>query len=232
MINDDIQLSRKKTAFNKEQKVAFALFILIAVAGVGFGVKSLGVNIKRPFDIQLASYQGSEAFLLESEIEEEKTRQQKITDTDGDGIFDYDELFIYKTSPYLQDSDSDGFSDKQEIKSGNNPNCPSDQDCGTSLVTSVDDNVQITAGDIYDAPKVPDSLASLTTEIELDSVDDVRNFFSTLSVEQIKSLLIAQGIPAEALDILDEQDLSSLLDAAVEEAEAGGQFDKILEGAE
>ena len=45
-------------------------------------------------------------------------------DTDRDGLSDFDEQYLYGTSIYLADSDSDGFSDKEEIEAKSNPNDP------------------------------------------------------------------------------------------------------------
>lgn len=56
----------------------------------------------------------------------------KLKDTDKDGLNDYDELNLYGTSPYLEDSDSDGYLDSEEVKSSNDPNCPVGRSC-TSL---------------------------------------------------------------------------------------------------
>lgn len=42
-------------------------------------------------------------------------------DTDGDGLNDYDELFVYGTNPLAADSDGDGMSDKVEIELGCDP---------------------------------------------------------------------------------------------------------------
>jgi hypothetical protein len=53
----------------------------------------------------------------------------KSQDSDLDGVDDYTEIYIYHTSPYLEDTDGDGISDKQEIFNGTNPNCPEGQDC-------------------------------------------------------------------------------------------------------
>src|SRR3989344_4054423 len=47
-----------------------------------------------------------------SALADEKLKQQ---DTDNDSLTDYDELNVYRTSPYLADSDSDGYTDKEEI---------------------------------------------------------------------------------------------------------------------
>lgn len=42
-------------------------------------------------------------------------------DTDGDGLSDYDELFVYGTNPLLADTDGDGLPDGWEIQHGLNP---------------------------------------------------------------------------------------------------------------
>ncbi len=42
-------------------------------------------------------------------------------DTDGDGISDYDEVYVHETDPWLSDSDGDGISDYDEIANGSSP---------------------------------------------------------------------------------------------------------------
>ncbi len=44
-----------------------------------------------------------------------KVRVTVATDTDGDGISDYEEIHTWKTNPLRVDSDGDGFSDLEEI---------------------------------------------------------------------------------------------------------------------
>jgi hypothetical protein len=63
----------------------------------------------------------------------EVEREQKRTDTDGDGLSDWHELNVFKTSPYLRDTDSDGEPDNIEIAKGTNPTCPEGQVCVTAL---------------------------------------------------------------------------------------------------
>lgn len=43
------------------------------------------------------------------------------TDTDGDGLSDYDEIYIYYTDPVLADTDGDTLSDSDDIKLGFSP---------------------------------------------------------------------------------------------------------------
>lgn len=55
--------------------------------------------------------------------------QLRSQDTDKDGLNDYDELYVYGTSPYLEDSDSDKVLDKKEVERGTDPNCPQGKIC-------------------------------------------------------------------------------------------------------
>jgi hypothetical protein len=43
-------------------------------------------------------------------------------DTDGDGLEDGDEVYIYQTDPTKKDTDGDGYSDKEEVEKGSDPN--------------------------------------------------------------------------------------------------------------
>ncbi|MBI2475289.1 hypothetical protein HYV69_02570 [Candidatus Uhrbacteria bacterium] len=48
----------------------------------------------------------------------------KSSDTDGDFLFDREELEVYGTNPLNSDSDGDGFLDGNEVKAGYDPNGP------------------------------------------------------------------------------------------------------------
>jgi len=61
---------------------------------------------------------------------------QKAKDTDRDGLNDYDELYTYRTSPYLPDSDSDSISDGTEVKNSTDPNCPEGKKCNQDALTA------------------------------------------------------------------------------------------------
>ena len=55
---------------------------------------------------------------MEGEI---KVKVKVCSDTDADGISDYDEIHVYKTNPLSTDSDGDGFSDLEEIANVRKP---------------------------------------------------------------------------------------------------------------
>lgn len=93
----------------------------------------------------------------------------KSKDTDGDGISDYQELYVTHTSPYLKDSDGDGVSDADELKAGTDPNCPQGKICSSfSLLTSpTDANGNITPAFLRAALK-----AAGVPQSQLDQTDD------------------------------------------------------------
>ncbi len=51
-----------------------------------------------------------------------KNIKEIITDTDDDGLRDYEEKNIYHTNYKIQDTDGDGYLDGEEVKNGFNPN--------------------------------------------------------------------------------------------------------------
>lgn len=98
-----------------------------------------------------------------------KLNALKTKDTDGDGLSDYDELYVSNTSPYLSDSDGDGISDKAELNAGSDPNCPQGKVCSSfSLLTSPTDvNGDLTPAFLRAALK-----AAGVPQAQLDQTDD------------------------------------------------------------
>lgn len=112
-----------------EQQKQIGLFALVFVglAALYAGFMSLPGKLIAPFHLLPPGASGVD--LNKDAKEQARLLALKAQDTDSDGLFDYDELYLYKTSPYLDDSDSDGFKDKEEVENGHDPNCPKDQDC-------------------------------------------------------------------------------------------------------
>lgn len=54
-------------------------------------------------------------------LEDKKTENLRLLDTDFDGLSDYEEIEIYETNPEKMDTDDDGYSDLEEIDKFFNP---------------------------------------------------------------------------------------------------------------
>jgi len=119
-----------KQPLEKNQKIALAGLSVIAVFFVVMWMVQLNKKINDPFSI------GDETALTNSAPQEDANSEAvlKAKDTDGDGLNDWDELNVYKTSPYLADTDSDGIPDGAEVKNGTDPNCPEGRDCSKTGV--------------------------------------------------------------------------------------------------
>lgn len=221
----------KPSSLTREQKAGFFIFVIIAVGTVFLGIRSFGANIRRPFDVQRSSYTGPK-FLLDGQKDSELIAQQKNTDTDGDGLNDYDELNVYKTSPYLKDSDSDGYDDHTEILSGNNPNCPSGKECGGNGVVSADSSPQNqpVPEDLLGALPIPGSLDLSSSSTPAYSSQDIQVFLSSLTPPEIRSLLISQGVPKEKVDSIPDAELLNMFQAAMEESKQAGELDQPTTG--
>lgn len=104
------------------------------------------------------------------------------TDTDGDGITDYDEVNIFSTSMYLKDSDGDGLSDDKEIKNGTNPNCAEGTNCsgvGSAAVGNPDS--YIINIDSLDINKIREELKKIAPE-------SVKSMVDTMTDEQVRTV--------------------------------------------
>ena len=98
---------------------------VFAVLVVALWLVQLKNNIYGPFNSNSAQTAG------QAQIDDQAAEllALKNKDTDADGLSDYDELYLYKSSPYLEDSDSDGLKDGAEVKNNTDPNCPQGRTC-------------------------------------------------------------------------------------------------------
>ncbi len=197
------------------------------------GFFSFGANLERPIQQQIAELYTGEEFLTSTDREARALEESKSKDTDGDGLVDYDELYVYRTSPYLTDSDSDGFSDQSEVFSGNNPNCPTGTDCSTGIADAeeVKTSSNVAAG-LVSGLDVGGIMAS--GEIEFTNPEDVENFFKQATIDQIRAALIESGMDPAELAEIDDKTLEEFFYTVVDQASEEGQFNELVteEGAE
>ncbi len=163
---------------------ALSLFILV------LGFLQIRGTIYGPFRGFKKSNTEKKMTLTQEEILSVLSEQAKQEDTDKDGLSDYDEVYVHKTSPYIEDSDSDAFSDAEEVEAGSDPlnsfSTPYRQGKDTESNLSEDSMPQV-------------------TENEQFSSEDIRNF------------LIQAGIDKEILDNIDDNELKKLYNNTKEE---------------
>ena len=159
---------------------------LLAWATLGFGTMALvfGVihfrnGISAPFSSRgLREIAGSQ-----SDSGNPQFAELSQQDTDGDGLNDYDELYVHQTSPYLEDSDSDGVGDGQELVSSTNPNCAFERNCE-----------QLGAS----------TAAQLGTELDTSALLGAVQINGQITPQKVRELLLAVGVEQSKIDSLDD----------------------------
>lgn len=176
--------SRKITIF-------FLFFIIVVIIFLGFW--KIRLQVLDPFR---APEDSSQQIAKNNQLDE-------TIDTDGDGLSDYDETFLYGTSPYLEDTDGDGISDYDEIMQGTDPLCPEGGDCflmeeffaepEESFNPSLED-LEAGLGDI--------SLPEGANESDLEQA-----LKGEIEVDDLRALLIESGADPELLSQVSDEDL-------------------------
>jgi len=219
--------NRPPADLNLEQKIAFGLLLFLGVGGVVFGVRSFGANIYRPIQEQFAKMYTGEDVVNPNAKDTAEREAQKTKDSDSDGLSDYDELYVYNTSPYLADSDSDGTDDKTEVFAGEDPNCPKGKDCvggGETVATDENGAQQLLTGTPGNEGVIQSGQVNLRTS------EDVKNFFQSATVAQIRTALLQAGVSQAEIDTMTDEDLQTLFQQAVSKAADAGQFDSLTTG--
>lgn len=219
-----LRLPKLPSDLSTEQKAASVILIFLGLGGIILGFLSFGANIRRPFEEQLAA--APKGFLFDSEKEAKALEASKTQDTDGDGLSDYDEIYVFKTSPYLADTDSDGIDDKTEVYAGTDPNCPKDRECGN--VISSPEATGSAAQSTVAAPPVSEGAEStfgLTPGAGgFETEADVAAYLKALDTNQIRTVLTQSGVTADQLEGLTDAEVKDLFIKAVDQALQEGRF--------
>jgi hypothetical protein len=118
-------------------------------------------------------------------------------DIDKDGLNDFDELYVYSTSPYLADTDSDGIPDKAEVDKGSDPLCPEGQSCAEVGVSG-------------DAVFSGASFASATSTLgPAPSSEDLEKILADPA--EIRKILLASGLDKKIIDATSDADLMKMV---------------------
>ncbi|MFH1667480.1 MAG: hypothetical protein ABH884_00445 [Candidatus Komeilibacteria bacterium] len=167
----------------------------------------------------------------------------KKMDTDQDGLSDYLEQYVYGTSAYIEDTDSDGVSDKDEVITGQDPMCAQGTDCTLDITNNAPQiglNIDQYGSetDIYkttlielgftatDLDKMSDAeiqtLYDEATSLILSDEGDLNftdvyttNDLENLSVEELKGILIAGGATEADLAGISDQQLMQIFEQVI-----------------
>jgi len=201
------KLKSNFTKFWKSERGLPYLVIVFGFIAIVFGLWHSKVNLRGNF---LSSpSQGDKNISLNKALTQQELSELSAKDTDNDGLSDYDELYVFNTSPYLEDSDSDDISDKAEIAAGLDPNCPKGKTC---LQAPAKEQEEI-------SPGLPNINIAENNEIIGDQ-RQVIDMLSGLSADDLRSLLIEAGAPESLLeDVSDEQLLNMAQDVLRQQGE-------------
>ncbi len=143
-------------------------------------------------------------FANSGQSQEEIIADLKSKDTDQDGLNDYQEVYQFHTSMFLPDTDSDGFSDYQEANSGNDPLCPTGEDC--NILRLITPNTK---------------LAEVVEDVALDPNLTLQQ----ATLNQLRSFLVENGLPQAEIDALTDEELIIIVSAWAEENQSSEEVD-------
>lgn len=197
----------------KEQKIAIFVLGIFTFFMLVFVFSDMSGKIKQP----IGNYSGednaqpgdSNQTNTAGSLGLDNEEHLKNIDTDGDGLSDWDELYIYKTSPYLEDSDSDGYSDGVEVSTGNDPNCPRGKDCGIFLD---DKSVEVQNNDIIgDQLNVTNTAPINAIDGEINANEDqlVNILNGEADAGLLRQALLDYGMDKAMLDQISDEELLS-----------------------
>ncbi|MCX6781029.1 MAG: hypothetical protein NT003_02855 [Candidatus Magasanikbacteria bacterium] len=211
------------TTLDKGQRIGLGLLVLvtlllIVVSGVQFrsNIFSYGVKAKLAADAALSPEQQAQ-----NEMDALKKK-----DIDGDGLSDYDELYVYHSSPYMRDTDSDGIPDGEEVRRGTSPTCPEGKDCFFDTLTAQAASSSAPGGSKQGEQTITQvqgvqtlqNIANTTSTAPAAGVDAnaqaVFNAANSITPQQIRDALIANGMSKEQVTAMTDDELIALLKQA------------------
>lgn len=169
------------------QKRVFTTLVIVCFVALGFGAWHIRNQLVFPFTPKTDT---NAETALEAQVIASGIDALRDQDTDSDGLNDYDEIYIVKTSPYIADSDSDGIPDKEEYNQGTDPNCPEGENCNRTIIA--DDNTN----------------QEILTELQPDDgPTDVTTDPDNITADELRQILRDAGASEEDLSQISDEDL-------------------------
>jgi len=180
------QSNNSKPKIRTEKKV-FVFLVILVLAALSLGIWQISSQLSDPFYPEVGEDSSNSQLSDTTETKAPRIENLRTKDTDQDGLTDYEELYMHKTSPYIADSDSDKINDKAEIDQGTDPNCPAGVICSREAASD-------TSGDL-----TMDDLSNL-------SADQVRDIMRDAGAsEQLLSQISDEELLQTYLEVLETE---------------------------
>lgn len=141
----------------------------------------------------------------------------KNRDSDYDGLSDFEEIYIYQTSAYLEDSDGDKITDSNEIKDGTDPLCALGDICGVDQLEK-------------EMLQKEELIEMLYADEDSALVDELTNIdIATMDIDILRQSLLNSGLSQSELDQISDTDLRQLYESALGTYQAGNNPEEIVE---
>ncbi len=181
------------------------LFVAVGVSAIFLSIKQSTQKINSPFA-------AGDRTALE-QLNENDSTVLKTKDTDGDGLSDYDETNVYRTSPYLKDTDSDGLSDGEELKNNTDPNCPQGKTCANPTPV----NNQIPSDSEINFNGLMNEQAGLEAPVNTSADALNVNTSTAPTAAEVRAMLINAGLDEQSLKGISDVDLLQLYNDSLKE---------------
>jgi len=189
-----------------KQKLLAVFLAVFAVAVIFLWITDLKSSLSVNYTQSNSSNSGQEEELCLSGNCNEESRD--YSDSDGDGLLDWEEKEKYQTSPYLEDSDGDGYTDKEEIESGHDPNCPRGEDCYDSseelMNNKENNNTEVSTssglGNIGESKDSDSENSNINQETQQIMEGEA-------SPRALREVLLQAGMEKEVLNSLSDEEL-------------------------
>jgi len=203
----------QRDSLSPHQKLSLSVVVIIGITTLVFGLFQLNRAIVEPLAIKNKLH-----FKTSEEVKEARIAALKAQDTDGDGLNDYDELYMFRTSPFLADSDSDGLSDGEEVAQSSDPNCPRGVSCRMTGTVPANSGGTVASTVPSTPPNItPDEEAMLLamekvfggmTELTPETMNER---LQELTPEELRQFMRDIGVPEDMLAQTDDETMRQLL---------------------
>lgn len=167
-------------------------------------------HVLSPFRISNNVLKPAQEFLALQSEKANELEASKRKDSDRDGLSDYSELYVYRTSPYLGDTDSDGIPDAIEIAQSSDPNCPAGSTCIQLDNQQPAGASSSTFSDLIDVTQFNDPNMPLEIQNAQKFILEAKNP-SEMTPTQIREVLLQYSLVSpESLQVLSDDEVKAV----------------------